>query len=157
MQTRTRINLFLLIITGLLGLLAWLSQPPSLPSLTELDPQQITRIRIDDLQGREISLQRLENQWMSDDKPADPSRIGQLLKICQTPSLRRFPAPDDLAPFGLTPAPIVMNLDDAILSFGNNDPLNGWRYVLYEDEIHLIADGFHHHLLAPAQAWLAQP
>lgn len=157
MLSRARVNLLLLGIAGLLGLLVWLSRPSPLPPLTGLDPLQVTRIRINDLRGRTISMRRQAGQWMSGERRADATRIGQLLKICQTPSLRRFPAPDDLTPFGLTPAAIVMSLDDSTLSFGDNDPLNGWRYVLYRDEIHLIADGFHHHLLAPAQAWQAQP
>ena len=35
-----------------------------------------------------------------------------------------------------------------------NHPVNGWRYVDYDGEVHLIADGFYHHLRAPAEAWL---
>jgi hypothetical protein len=141
---------------GLLGLLAWLSQPSPPPPLTQLDPLQITRIGISDLQGREISLLRQGERWTSNNRAADPSRIGQLLKICLTPSLQRFAAPDDLAPYGLAPAPIVLTLDDSTLSFGNTDPVNGWRYVHHQGEVHLIADGFYHHLVAPAEAWLAK-
>ncbi|MEW8692646.1 MAG: hypothetical protein AB2535_16395 [Candidatus Thiodiazotropha endolucinida] len=156
MVSRTIINLLLLAVAGLLGLLVWLSQPAPLPPLTHLDPQQITRIRINDLQGREISLMRRQNQWMSGDRPADQSRVRQLLKICRTPSLSRFTAPDDLEPYGLAPSPIVMALDGTRLSFGNSDPVNGWRYVHHQGEVHLIADGFYHHLIAPAEAWLAR-
>jgi hypothetical protein len=156
MISRAKINLLLLAIAGLLGLLAWLSQPSPLPPLTQLDPQQITRIRISDLQGREISLKQHEKRWMRGSQTADQSRIRQLLKICQTPSLQRFPAPDDLAPYGLAPAPIAMTLDDSTLSFGNIDPVNGWRYVHHQGEVHLIADGFYHHLTAPAEAWLVK-
>jgi hypothetical protein len=157
MLSRARINLLLLALAGMLGLLLWLSQPSNLPPLTQLDPQQITHIRISDLGGREINIRRQQNQWMSGDRRADERRIGQLLKICQTPSLRRFPAPEELSAFGLAPAQIVMGLNEATLSFGSIDPINGWRYVLYGDQIHLIGDGFRHHLIAPAQAWLAQP
>ncbi|MEW7975556.1 MAG: hypothetical protein AB2540_03150 [Candidatus Thiodiazotropha endolucinida] len=156
MVSRTKINLLLLAVAALLGLLVWLSQPAPLPPLTHLDPQQITRIRINDLQGREISLMRRQNQWMSGDRPADQSRVRQLLKICRTPSLSRFTAPDDLEPYGLAPSPIVMALDGTRLSFGNSDPVNGWRYVHHQGEVHLIADGFYHHLIAPAEAWLAK-
>ncbi|MES9823096.1 MAG: hypothetical protein ABW127_01560 [Candidatus Thiodiazotropha endolucinida] len=156
MVSRIKINLLLLAVAGLLGLLVWLSQPAPLPPLTHLDPQQITRIRINDLQGREISLMRRQNQWMSGDRPVDQSRVRQLLKICRTPSLNRFKAPDDLEPYGLAPSPIVMALDGTRLSFGNSDPVNGWRYVHHQGEVHLIADGFYHHLIAPAEAWLAR-
>jgi hypothetical protein len=156
MISRVKINLLLLLVAGLLGLLVWLSQPSPLPPLTQLDPQQIEQIRINDLQGREIDLQKLQGEWMSGKQSANQSRIEQLLKLCQTPSLRRFATPDDLTPYGLAPAPIVMALDDSILEFGSNDPVNGWRYVHYKGEVHLIADGFYHHLNAPPEAWLAQ-
>ncbi|MES9990558.1 MAG: hypothetical protein ABW098_01290 [Candidatus Thiodiazotropha sp.] len=156
MHKRFGINLLLIVVVGLLGLLLWWSQPAPLPALTQLDPKQIRRITINDLHGREIALMRFQEQWMSGNKVADQSRVRQLLKICKTPSLRRFSAPDDLQPYGLKPAPLVMRLDDATLMFGDNDPLNGWRYVHYAGEIHLIADGFYHHLTAPPQAWLAE-
>jgi hypothetical protein len=155
-HTRAKINLLLLAVVALLGLLVWLSQPSPLPPLTQLDPQQITRIRISNLQGRETSLLQQENLWMSDNRPADQPRVRQLLKICQTPSLQRFTAPDDLTPYDLAPAPIVMTLNDSTLSFGNIDPVNGWRYVLHQGEVHLIADGFYHHLVAPTEAWLGK-
>jgi hypothetical protein len=154
--SRAKINLLLLAVAGLLGLLVWLSQPSPLPPLTQFDPQQITRIRISDLQGREITLKQHEKRWMIGSQAADQSRIGQLLKICQTPSLQRFTAPDDLALYGLAPAPIMMKLNDSTLGFGNTDPVNGWRYVHHQGEVHLIADGFYHHLVAPAEAWLVK-
>ncbi|MES9969535.1 MAG: DUF4340 domain-containing protein [Candidatus Thiodiazotropha sp.] len=156
MISRVKINLLLVAVAGLLGVLVWLSQPSPLPPLTRLDPQQIEHISINDLQGREIDLIRVEKQWMSGNQPADQARITQLLKICQTQSLQRFAAPADLAPYGLAPAPIVMRLDDSTLSFGNNDPVNGWRYVHYQGEVHLIGDGFYHHLTAPAAEWLEE-
>jgi hypothetical protein len=156
MSRRFRLNLLLLGVASLLGLLVWWSQPPPLPALTRLDPQKIGRIQINDLQGREIKLTQDQGQWMSGTQRADQKRVGQLLKICGTPSLNRFEAPDDLSPYGLDPALLVMKLDDATLRFGSNDPLNGWRYVLYRGEVHLIADGFYHHLNAPPEAWLAQ-
>ena len=156
MNKRVAVNLLLILVICLLGLLLWWSQPDTLPPLTQLDRQQIRQIKINDLQGREIVLSRSQEQWMSGNQVANQSRVRQLLKICETPSLRRFTAPDDLRPYGLAPAPLVMRLDEASLMFGDNDPLNGWRYVHYLGEIHLIADGFYHHLNAPPQAWLAK-
>ncbi|MCU7918633.1 MAG: hypothetical protein KZQ95_09780 [Candidatus Thiodiazotropha sp. (ex Epidulcina cf. delphinae)] len=150
----SRTNLILLAIASLLGLLVWQSQPRPLPPLTPLNPQRVNEIDITDLHGREIRLRRIQDGWLSGDQPANQRRVKQLLGITQTPSLDRFSAPDDLRPYGLTPAPIRLRLNGEALAFGNNDPVNGWRYVLYRGEIHLIADGFHHHLSAPAEAWL---
>ncbi|MEW8507623.1 MAG: hypothetical protein AB2598_13050 [Candidatus Thiodiazotropha sp.] len=155
MKSRVAVNLLLILVVSLLGLLLWWSQPDTLPPLTQLDPQQVRRIDINDLEGRKVALSRSQGQWMIDNQLADQSRVRQMLKICSTPSLRRFRAPDDLRPYGLAPAPLLLRLDSATLMFGDTDPLNGWRYVHYMGEIHLIADGFYHHLTASPQAWLA--
>ncbi|MEW8585128.1 MAG: hypothetical protein AB2531_05135, partial [Candidatus Thiodiazotropha sp.] len=65
MKKRVAANLLLIPFIGLLGLLLWWSQPDALPRLTELDPHQISRITINDLQGREIALARSQDRWMS--------------------------------------------------------------------------------------------
>ncbi|MEJ2455538.1 MAG: hypothetical protein P8103_15465 [Candidatus Thiodiazotropha sp.] len=154
MDRRLRLNLILLAAAGLLGLVIWLSHPIGLPLLTGLDPARIERIEIGDLSGRQIQLSKTATGWRSGQAKADGQRVEQLLGICVTPSLERFPAPADLTPFGLDPAPIRLKLDDLTLDFGTTDPLNGWRYVLVGKEVHLIADGFYHHLTAPPEAWL---
>lgn len=150
-------NLILLAIAVLLGLLAWRYQPSQLPPLSQLHPQEITLIEISRAFEKPIIMKRIHEQWLIDDQPANTARIKQLLTITQTPSLHRFTAPQDLRPFGLSPAPLVLRLNQEPFIFGGNDPINGWRYVLYQGVIHLIGDGFHHHLNAPAKAWRENP
>ncbi|MGD8909671.1 MAG: hypothetical protein PVI92_10010 [Chromatiales bacterium] len=154
MDRRWRLNLTLLAAAGLLGLLIWRAQPPRLPPLTPLDPAHIEQIEISDLSGRHILLKKVAGIWRSGTAAADQRRIAQLLGICTTPSLERFPAAADLTPFNLAPAPIRLRLDSLTLDFGTTDPLNGWRYVHMDKQVHLIADGFYHHLTAPPEAWL---
>ncbi|MCU7915451.1 MAG: hypothetical protein KZQ65_05990 [Candidatus Thiodiazotropha sp. (ex Gloverina cf. vestifex)] len=158
MDRRLLINLALLLAVCVLGLLVWLSQQSSgLPSLTNLQPESITLIEISDLSDRHIQLERKDHTWHIGNEPANQPRIQQLLQLCQTPSLERFDPPADLHPFGLETPPIMMKLNGESLAFGNTDPVNGWRYVHYTDQIHLIADGFYHHLSAPREAWLESP
>lgn len=154
MQRRLRHNLLLLLLAALLGLAVWFSRPAGLPPLTSLDPAGVTRIEISDLSGRHILLQQRDGVWVSDGRRADQARVAQLLGICRTPSLERFPAPVALQPYALDPAPILLRLNGERLAFGATDPINGWRYVLIGRQIHLIADGFYHHLSAPPEAWL---
>ncbi|MEJ2694895.1 MAG: hypothetical protein P8166_18235 [Candidatus Thiodiazotropha sp.] len=92
-------------------------------------------------------------------QPGSPNwlRINQLLAICHTASLERFPTPADTSPFGLAPAPIQLRLDGLTLDIGGTEPVNGWRYVRIGDQIHLIADGFYHHLTAAPAEWLESP
>jgi hypothetical protein len=153
MSRRTLINLVLLGLITALALLFWWLQPTPLPALTNLQPEQIEEIRISDNKGRDLRLRKTASGWRLGQAPANARRIHQLLGICTTPSLQRFPAPQRLEEFGLQPAAIRLQLNRLELAFGGNDPLNGWRYVLIEDQIHLIGDGFQHHLTAPEPAF----
>lgn len=157
MQRRLRINLILLGLIGGLALWIWQAQPPGFQPLTTLDPAQMERIVISDLSGRQVRLRKVNGVWLSGASLANGERIGQLLGICQTPSLERFAAPDSLSPYGLEPAAIQLQLNQLPLNIGTTDPINGWRYVQIGDQIHLIADGFYHHLTAPPEAWLESP
>jgi len=154
MERRLRLNLLLLLLVALLGLAVWFSRPTERPPLTSIDPAEVTRIEISDLSGRHILMLRRDGQWYLDGgRRADQVRVVQLLGICRTPSLERFPAPASLHPFGLEAAPILLRLNDTNLAFGTTDPIHGWRYVHIGNQIHLIADGFFHHLSAPPEAW----
>ena len=156
MTHKLRINLILVVIVALLALLVWQSQPQPMALLSKLAAAEISHITIS--HGRDNLSMRLEQgQWLIDGQPGLTSRIEQLLTISQTPSLNRFPAPSDLSPFGLKNPAVVLQLNQERFSFGDIDPLNGWRYVLYNGMIHLIGNGYHHHLTAPLDAWLEHP
>ena len=154
MRRRSLLNLGLsLLVLGLI-LWVWWLQPLALPPLTPLQPQQIERIRISDSAGRDIRLEKRAGHWWLEQAPANAGRIEQLLGISTTPSLRRFPIPQRrLAEFGLAPPTLRLWLNDLELDFGTTDPINGWRYVLTGGQIHLIGDGFQHHLIAPASSF----
>ena len=154
MQRRWLGNLILLLVAGVLGLVVWQAQSPALQPLTGLEPGQISRIDISDLSGRQVQLTKQAGQWHLGSGMADQVRVVQLLGISRTQSLERFAVPADLRPFGLEPAPIRLRLDDLTLDFGATDPINGWRYVRIGGTIHLIADGYYHHLTAAPESWL---
>ena len=154
MSRRSLLNLVLSgLVLGLL-LLVWRLQPQALPPLTPLLPEQIALIHLSATSGRDIQLEKRAGHWWLGHTRADERRIEQLLGICTTPSLQRFPLPSEgLAEFGLDNPAIRLRLNDLELAFGTTDPLNGWRYVRVGDQIHLIGDGFQHHLTAPAGAY----
>jgi hypothetical protein len=156
MSRRSLINLLLSTLVLALALGIWWLQPQGLPPLTPLQAGQIERIRISDTTGREIRLEKRAGHWWREQTPANEPRIAQLLGICTTPSLRRFPIGEkQLAEFGLAPPALHLWLNDLELAFGSTDPINGWRYVRLEGWIHLIGDGFQHHLSAPASTFVA--
>ncbi|MET0068167.1 MAG: hypothetical protein ABW076_17625 [Candidatus Thiodiazotropha sp.] len=153
-----KVNLILLLIAALLGALVWWSQPAPTPLLSNLDPASVQRITIHQ-QGveRPILLTRDKGAWLVDGQPADGHRIQQFLRLLRTPSLHRFAAPDSFQPYGLERPTWIVEFDSERFTFGVTDPINGWRYVLYQGTVHLIGDGFRHHLSAPADAWREPP
>ncbi len=163
MRRQSRINLLLLAVVIALGLIAWYasrqaSTPPP-PPLTKLQPAQIRAIQISDTRGREIQLEKQQGQWRMIapyQVAANEPRIEQLLRIAATPSHARYPLPTDrLAEFGLSPGRIRLRFNDQELIFGNTEPLQRYRYVALGGELHLISDGYYHHLLAMAEDYVS--
>lgn len=160
MLTQKR-NILLLLLVPLLLLILWLEpgiKPPVPQPLTSLHSNQVNLIAISDLSGRSMELERNKDRWvMRQPKQgaANSGRIEQLLGITQTFSHSHFPARNaKLSEFGLQPAQITLQLNGVRLLFGNNDPVYQRRYVKIGDMVHLIDDGFQHHLLAEADQFL---
>ena len=82
---------------------------------------------------------------------ADEHRVAQLLAVARAPVLRSFPAGPDLAQFGLDPPSVVLQIDDTRLTFGDRDPTQHYRYVLFDDEVRVIDDVYFNLLSLPAQ------
>ena len=154
-------NLLLLLVVIALALLSWLRpgiEPPEpLKPLTSLQPTAVDSIQISDVSGRSIRLQKQAGEWQMIAPrlaPANNDRIQQLLGITITPVYSHFTAPLDLTQYGLAPANIQLQLNQLTLTFGDIDPIYQRRYVLIDNRIHLIGDGFQHHLLADAEAFI---
>lgn len=164
MSNRTLINLGLFVLVAILFTIA-IYEPgldeqtgASLP-LTQLQPEEIHTIRLSSPGNLGIELKQRNGTWHMTaprEAPANSEKIGQLLHIATTRSHSRFPLPKErLAEFGLEPASIRLQLNELALEFGNNDPLHFRRYVRINDQLHLISNGFHHHLMAGADDYLA--
>ncbi len=134
-----------------LGALAYL-QPgrapePLPPPLTRLHAGEVTRIEIARRGHPAISLQRSGRHWRitaPQSLPAEDGRIATLLAITETPSESELPAgtKDNLAKYGLAEPTVVLSLNDTRLAFGDTDPINGRRYVLLGDTVHLTEDRY---------------
>jgi hypothetical protein len=151
-----RINLALALVAALLGLLAWLEpgidRPAELPSLTAIVPGSVHSIRVFQRGKVSMALELTADGWRLTAPhagPADAERVRQLLGILQTPSLRHLAvAPERYGAFGLDAPELVLEVDGLPIAFGGLDPVTSQRYVLVEGTVHLIGDGFRHHLLA---------
>ncbi|MGD2117105.1 MAG: hypothetical protein PVG66_01995 [Chromatiales bacterium] len=145
----------LLLLLALLAFSAWQhwQEHDATASLTALQPEQVQRININD----KLLFVKHQDQWQlqGSDRTVDQERINKLLGICNTPSLRNFAATaDNLHNFGLQSPRYRLQLNDTQLLFGDTEPLYHWRYVQVGQQIHLIGDGFLHHLQARPEDFL---
>jgi hypothetical protein len=151
-----RINLVLALVAVLLALLAWLEpgldRSGELPPLTVITPGGVSSIRVFENGEVSMALELTTDGWRLTAPhagPADAERVRQLLGILQTPSLRQLTvAPERYGAFGLDDPELVLEVDGLPIAFGGLDPVTSQRYVLVEGAVHLIGDGFRHHLLA---------
>lgn len=164
MNNRILINLGLLLLVLLLGTIAIYepglednTQPR--PPLTSLQPEAIQHIELNNPSHTKIALKKVNGRWQMiapQAAPANEKKIKELLGIVSTNSYSRFPVdPQRLSEFGLDPAPIKLRLNNLELEFGGNDPLQFRRYVRIGNQLHLISNGFHHHLVAGVNDYLA--
>ncbi len=148
MTRAQRANLILLAVLLLLGSAALLlRQPPPAPpaSLTAIDGTDISRIslRLGDETG--IELARREDGWWLEapvQLPANAFELESLRSVLGATVHHRYPAAEiDLAGAGLAPPAWVLETDGGPpLAFGGIEPIEGRRYVLFEDAVHLIDD-----------------
>jgi hypothetical protein len=143
----------------LLAVDRWPVDSTQAATLTNLSPTTATTLRIE--RGRELRLafQRAGEAWRlvhPRSAAADEDRVAQLLAVARAPVLQRFPAGPDLAQFGLDSPTAVLQIDDTRLTFGDRDPTQHYRYVLFDDEVRVIDDVYFNLLSLPAQHFVAR-
>lgn len=158
MRSRLIIN-FLLLLVALAFSALYLMQPEETTDapepISDINVDDITTIRIERPDTETIVLKksgsddwRLTQPMQAD---AEDDRIASILLLPQSGSESRFPATDQkLDRFGLSPAPLTLHYDDETFIVGDTNPLNEeQRYVLYNNEIHLINGRLYQRLNAP--------
>ena len=156
MSPRSGRNFALLILIVALALVAHFrpGKPKEVPpiGLLDMDTSGIDRIEL--LNPDAIVLERKAGTWFLTapmEAPANPLRIEQLLDITKTKSEVRYSMKDlKPTPFGLDKPLAILKLNDQLMTFGATDPLSFRRYVEVGETLHLVSDGFSHHLTAQA-------
>lgn len=152
MNNRLLLNLGLLALVAALALVAYfqpgVKKPPVPPKLMDLAVADIDRIRIEDRDGKTITLARAGEHWRLVEPvglPANAFRIESLLRLAGEPSQGRLDAKElELSEFGLDAPRIRLHLNDRELTFGTTEPLAGRRYVRVGDTVHLVTDRYFH-------------
>jgi hypothetical protein len=162
MTTRGLLNLLLLLGVAALAAVAFY-QPGIVPApppvkLTTLSPQQISRIHIERAGKAPITLQKQDGHWRITEPrqlPADDGHVNSLLRLVQETSFARFPAkPKELYKYKLDKPAATLTLDNNVFAFGDIDPINGRRYVLFAGTVHLITDMYFYQLDADPPAFV---
>lgn len=161
MRGRWTVNLLLLILVAALSAAVRfdLERELAVGTLTGLADAEITEVVLERQGTPTVRLARFSGGWRMQtpyETPADGERVDQLARIARTPVHRTLPAPEDLNRLGLDPPGALLTLDGLALRFGDLDPIDQRRYVAIGDEVHLIDDGFQHHLMAPAEDYVGR-
>jgi len=160
MRSRWTVNLLLLIAVALLSyeVRRALEQDRHVATLTELKPGAITEIRLERPASPLIELQRDNGDWRMETPyrtAANAARIEQLVRIASTQVFRSLHEADAPERLGLKPQGMQLSLDGVVLRFGDTDPIDHHRYVAVAGQVHMIGDGFQHHLSAPAEDYVS--
>lgn len=149
MKSRLLINALLLILIAVVGFFAISTdnnKTDSPQTLSTITTELITNISIRHNQ-RIVTIEKNESHWQLTapiNIPANDFRIGTVLKLLNTASHARYVAKTlDLNKFGLQTPDTSITLNEHNIDFGIANPINNYRYVKLNNEVHLIDDHFY--------------
>ena len=147
MKSSYLINLVLVLV---IAVLYWLSSPTSSPTITSadfsnIDVKSIKNITIQRRFRNEVKLHKQDSDWQIVQPikaVANNTRIKLLLSLLNSPSHNQLTHPTDelIIQLGLKPIKLSLQLNEHLFVFGDIEPINKWRYVLYENTVYLMDD-----------------
>lgn len=154
MRARWLLNLLLLLLIAVLSTLSYLrpglQQTAVVKTLSSQLPEQVQRLQIEREGKNALIIEHMESGWQLTapiNLTASHFRIEPLLQIRGALSHSSFPAVEaELSRYGLAQPGVWMVLDNERYAFGDVEPLNGYRYVLFDGQVHLLSDRIHHYL-----------
>ncbi len=160
MKKNTLINLSLLMIIGVLVLLVvyepGIEKPAEAPLLLSLKRDEVKHILIQRSGQETVELTKGDDGKWQLLQPiqidANEFRIESLLRITESKSLNHFAAdPAKLPNYQLDKpqAELILN-DKTKIAFGSATPLDQRRYVLLDNQVHLITDNLYYFMIS---AW----
>jgi hypothetical protein len=142
MSRATLVNVVLtLLVAGLVLFLYLRPRPGAAPELTlsSLDPEQVTRIRVE-RDGPPLLIEKRDGHWYLVEPyraRADAFRVRQLLDLLAAKASRQLAA-TDLARFDLERPATRVVFDDRAIGFGTVNELSNEQYVAAGDSVYLI-------------------
>ncbi|MFT5446869.1 MAG: hypothetical protein ACI9DC_002044 [Gammaproteobacteria bacterium] len=162
MNARLLVNLGLLVLCAVLGWFALRTNTPAptppTTTLTTLTASQIASIQIERDGATVAQLQRSGDGWRIEtpvSAAADVFRVQTLIGLALARSQIRFRAAgNDLTQYGLQPARATVRFNDTVLLIGDANPVDGYRYVLSDRQVHLLEDNWFSPIFGSGIAWL---
>lgn len=162
MSRRTRVVaiLFALVVALTIATLMQLRREQALEPmpLTALDASRVRTINVRCDVCRARRFERVAERWWMCEPyvlPADSDAVAHLLAIAHASVRQRRAFGDyDPAKLGLQPAQITLELDDTLVEFGAEDPIQHDRYVRVGAELLLVPDRFSARLLESPESEL---
>ena len=145
-----------ILVTGLL-LLNLLPEDSDYQPLTRLVDEEISSIRI--VTDRHSLHFTKQDNWQlnaASNKPLKQDTISKLLGIARTHSYRQFEnSAANIKALGFEQATSKIILNDTEILFGTTEPVQQLRYVMVNEQIHLITDLYLQFLLADESFFVA--
>lgn len=144
-----RSNLILLIVAMILAvILHYPIQPKEEQQiLTSIDPKRVDNIYIVRTPLPDIHLKKQQQQWYLQSQLADQTLVSKILGLLQSRSFQQFSSVGkSLEEYGLEQTQTRIRFNNTDLVFGKEEPLHSHRYVLYNQQIHLI-NNYYYYLL----------
>ena len=163
MRTRVYLNLVLMAIVA--GLILWVMKLPQssahqLKPLLLMPKDAIQRIQISQPTTQQDTILIKQNGVWSMQQPkqalVNPIRMTQLLTLTDEGISAEYePNAQDLAAFGLLPAPVTLQINQQVLAFGALNPVSKQRYILSNGRLNLVSEGVYSLLTAEPLDWLS--
>ncbi|MEX2353506.1 MAG: hypothetical protein WD709_04910, partial [Gammaproteobacteria bacterium] len=134
-----------ILVSVLIWYLARTAPPPTGQThavAASLDPAAVTHIQITRPGKDDVTINKEGANWQLSHPlqiSANPFRINSILSLPGTPGQTLSPSNEtDLKQLGLLPPQLTLELDGHVFQFGHVSPLEGGRYLLYDNTVHVI-------------------
>ena len=153
-----------LVLICVIAALFWFSQQSTTPEVTSNSLKHIDVHTIEDIQLKrensdDIRLLKQDINWhivQPINARANTTRVNLLLSLLDSPSHSQLIHPSDeiLEQLGLKPRKLSLQLNEHLFVFGDSEPLNKHRYVLYQNTVYLMDDNITALLNANANSFI---
>jgi hypothetical protein len=153
-----------LVLVCVIAALFWFSRQAATPDITanvfhHIDVHTINDIQLNREHGNDIKLHKQGTDWkivQPINAAANTTRVKLLLSLLVSSSHNQLTHPSDetLKQLGLKPIKFSLRLNEHLFIFGDREPLNKHRYILYQNTVYLMDDNITPLLSANASSFI---